>query len=138
MGYVTTIDHDVHIVADGRRIDPINLDNRRWAFVLPAGCRDIAMVSRTFIPSHTDPKSGDGRSLGLCVNRLEVDGTDVDLKGDLSSEQWFHLESYSSHLQRWTTGRIILPAGSRIVRLDLASDGRYWLERRDNVIALRA
>jgi len=138
MGHTTTADHDVHIVADGRRIDPINLDNRRWAFALPAECRGISMVSRTFIPCHTNPKSGDGRSLGLCVNRLQVDGTDVDLKGDLSSQQWSHLESYSGHIQRWTTGRITLPAGSRIVMLDLASDGQYWLERRDNVIALRA
>ena len=61
LGYAITQDADLHVIADGKRIDPIDLGDSRHAFLLPAGARDISLQSRTFIPSNVNPRSGDRR-----------------------------------------------------------------------------
>jgi hypothetical protein len=77
LGYVTTSEADLHVIADGKRIEPIELGAMRFAFMLPPACCDIRLMSRTFIPAHTRAASTDTRSLGLCVNRLQINGDDV-------------------------------------------------------------
>jgi hypothetical protein len=105
----------------------------RFAFLLPAGRTDVALVSRTFTPAHADAKSTDPRSLGVCVSRLQIDGEDVALGGDrLDGSGWHELEPG----RWWTRGRTALPAGARLVVIDLAGMGRYWQEPAENVVAL--
>ena len=134
-GCVATSEADIHVMADRKRIEPIKLGARRFAFVLPRGCVDIRLKSRTFIPAYTRPESIDDRSLGICIKRLQIDGEAIALESEaLLSASWHGLETD----QRWTRGSAPLPANSRLVVIDLAAPGRYWREPGDNVVALFA
>jgi hypothetical protein len=64
-GYVVTDDPDVHIVADGFRIEPMRLTQTRLAFTLPTSNASIELHCRTFVHAHTDSIDSDYRSLGI-------------------------------------------------------------------------
>ena len=135
VGYVTTSEADIHVMADRRRIEPIELGARRFAFVLPPRLRrhsiKVAHVHSRLYPS----QSIDNRSLGICIKRLQIDGETIALNSEaLLSSSWHGLETD----QRWTRGSAQLPANSRLVVIDLAAPGRYWREPGDNVVALFA
>jgi T5SS/PEP-CTERM-associated repeat protein len=138
LGYVTTSAADVHVIADGTRIDPIELGAKRFAFTLPATSSDIRLRSRTFIPAHTSAASTDTRSLGLCVKRLQIDGEEISLDDQIVlGDGWNDLERHPSvNDQRWTVGNTPLPANARLIVIDLAGPGHYWQEPKDNVVAL--
>jgi len=91
----------LHAVADGVMIRP-HLQDLTADFVLPAGARDICLVSETSVPAHVVSGAGDDRRLG--------DG--------------FHAISDGA---RWTDGSAALPAvlwagckGSFFLRVTLA------------------
>ena len=88
----------------------------------------IELHSNTFVPAHTIPESRDDRKLGLCVSRLHIDGDDVALDGpaDLPTV-WREAElAGKTFARRWTRGAAMLPAGTRLVVVDLAGDGYCW------------
>lgn len=137
-GHVITADAHPHIVADGNRIEPVWLNEKRLAFLLPAGCSRIALRSHRFIPAHINPMSHDTRTLGLAVGRLQIDGADVAV-GDNSalSNGWHQFERHEDgHRQRWTDGDTPMPSGARLIVIDLAGRGYYWDRRPDNVVLL--
>ena len=74
LGHAMEADDDLHIVADGRRINPARLGEWRVAFLLPAGKKDITLRSRTFVPAHCFAELTDRRALGVYVSRLQIDG----------------------------------------------------------------
>jgi len=138
LGYAFTDDADVHVMADGKRIDPLSLGETRLAFLLPAAGACIELRCRSFVPAHINPENSDQRSLGICVARLQLDGVAVALEdestfglgwhaleGDLEGPHW-----------RWCQERTQLPAGTRLVVIDLYHRGRYWAEPQSRVIAL--
>ncbi len=113
-------------MVDGRRIEPIQLSQTRLAFFLPADGREIALRSKVFIPAHTVADSADTRTLGLCVGRLQIDGAAVVLGGAFGPgwHEAVYADGCFSH--RWTSGATPLPAGARVVIVDLAGVGSYW------------
>lgn len=130
-------DADPHIVADGRRREPIRISPTRLAFTLPAGREAITLNSNVFIPAHTRAESDDGRELGLCVARLQIDGENVALDADaLTGLGWHEPECDDGRFQRrWTRRAAQLPAGARLVLVDLAGLGYYWRKVRFGRIA---
>ncbi len=138
LGHKITHEDDLHIIADGKRHNPIRLADARRGFLLPAGCETIMLMSRTFIPAQVDPKSGDRRTLGIRVNRLQVDGVDLVLNDNAAfGAGWhFHEPRENSPGARWTTGAGAITAGSRLVVIDLAGRGYYWEKADQNVVAL--
>ena len=127
LGHALQSDGGVHVLVDGRRVAPVWLSERRAVFMLPEGGRRVRLRSRRFVPAHTDPASGDQRVLGVCVGRLQIDGEEIDLGDEaLFAEGWHGLESWGGG-QRWTEGDAALPAGSRLLMLDLIGEGRYWM-----------
>jgi microcystin-dependent protein len=127
-GWSIDQDTDAHILVDGRRVEPMPLSETRLAFALPPGGREIALGSKTFVPAHTVAGSADPRELGLCVGGLQIDGCGVALEALQSGARGWHGAEYRGErfALRWTTGATPLPAGARIVILDLAGDGHYW------------
>jgi len=121
-----TSDPDLHIVADGRRVEAIPLGQKRLLFVLPAGQKSVSLHSRTFAPADTDPASGDRRMLGACIMRMQIDGDDLPL--DAVADGWHELEQSGAIKWRWTDGRTPLPANARAIILDLGGRGCYWVE----------
>jgi len=128
LGYQITAESDAHIMADGRRIEPVYLREDRLAFMLPAGCAKIELKSRSFVPAHIEPASDDLRSLGLSVGRLQIDGVDLKLDVDEHfNDGWDACESDGAGAHwRWTHGCVPLPACSRLIVIDLEGRGSYW------------
>jgi hypothetical protein len=139
-GYALTGEAEAHIVADGRKIGPVRLSETRLAFVLPGDVKEIVLRSRTFVPAQTMAMSADTRELGLCVERLQIDGEIFALDRDEGfgfGFGWHEAEQENgAFTHRWTKGAAILPAGARFIIVDLAGSGLYWREPNDNVVAL--
>jgi hypothetical protein len=127
LGYRITADADLHAVADARRIEALRLNEARVAFVLPEAS-SVELRCRTFVPAHIDARSRDVRALGICVGRLQLDGADVPLDdGAVFATGWHAVERPSTEVQhRWTFDRVPIPAGTRLVVIDVASRGYYW------------
>ena len=130
LGHVVTAQDDRHVLADGARIEPIELGGERFAFAIPAGSTDIRLMSRTFIPAQTRAEIKDRRSLGLCVKRLQVDGQEIALDDrSLKGAGWNNLEREPGiDDQRWTQGNTPMPGGTRLILVELAGRGYYWQE----------
>jgi Hint domain len=136
LGYAITDETDVHVIADGERIDPVVLSDTRVAFNIPAGRRAIELRCHTFVPSSVDFSNPDGRTLGLCVGRLQIDGTDWALEDEPRyAEGWHALEKNSEFHHRWSLGRAPLPAATRLVVIDVAGRSYCWQEPQQ-VVAL--
>ena len=121
-------DNEVHLVADGRHIEPLRLGDQRLVFMLPAHRQTIELRCHPFVPAHTDPASPDTRALGICVSRLQIDGTLVDL-GDESAFAlgWHSLEVYpDGRSHRWSHPRTSLPTGTQLIVMDIAHPSRCW------------
>jgi hypothetical protein len=64
---------------------------------------------------------------------LQIDGETIALDDEaLLSTGWHGWET--GH--RWTRGSAQLPPRARLLVLELAGQGRYWQESKDNVVAL--
>jgi hypothetical protein len=136
-GHEIISEADAHTVVDGLRIDPIRLSDTRFAFMLPDGGQQIVLRSNTFVPAHAVAESSDLRELGLCISRLLINGSALALDDDETCAiGWFEGEvpdGRNSH--RWTTGATPLPAGARIVIIDISGDGHYWRIPENNAAA---
>jgi hypothetical protein len=126
LGHKLTQDADVHLLADGRRIDTVDLSEKRIAFTLPAATSNIELRCRSFIPAHVQSMSDDQRLLGLCVSRLQIDGEDIALNYEASFAQGWHALEGDAHHWRWCHSRVPLPAGVRLIVIDLEGPGFYW------------
>jgi hypothetical protein len=137
-GYAVVGDPDAHILADGRRIEPIRLSATRLGFSLPAGVEEVWLASKVFVPMHTRADSTDSRELGLCIGNLQIDGDDVVLENDeLCASGWRPAEHQDGRFsRRWTTGLAALPSGTRVVIIELAGEGYYWRDPLSNVVTL--
>ena len=123
LGYVWDGDHDLHIVADGVRLDADECRDGFCAFTLPVGCREVSLASRTWVPVQATAEVEDYRQLGVAVWRLRVD--DVDLPLEQQSDGWHPFETDGTHFQRWTSGSVHLPSGARSVIVEHNPRGRY-------------
>jgi hypothetical protein len=140
LGHAMTEDAEVHVLADGERIEPLRLSLTRLAFTLPAGRSTIELRSRSFIPANMEPASDDRRSLGICVHRMQVDGGDIALEDDaVFALGWHKLECDAAGGRwRWSSERAPLPTGTRLVVIDYSSKGPYWAERPSQLVAVSA
>jgi hypothetical protein len=143
LGYAMTQDPELHVIADGRRIEPVVLNANRVAFYLPAECTSPSMQCLAFVPAHVLPDSQDRRELGVRVVRVQVDGDDLPLGDDAAfAHGWHGLESRPDGSQwRWCSQTASLPANARLVVLDIAGWGRRWtlpkkVQGKSEVIAL--
>ncbi len=128
LGHEITPDADAHVVADGQRIDPVQVSETRMAFVLPPA-HSIELRCRSFIPAQVSPQSGDRRALGLCVGRVQFDGVEVPLDGETAfARDWHAMEGSDQHW-RWSKDRVALPPCLRLVVIELYGRGYYWTER---------
>ena len=127
VGHRLTSEPDLHVVADGRRVDAVKLSETRCLFVLQPDVRVATLRSRSFVPAEALPRSGDGRRLGVCITRLQIDGDDVPLSSALG-DGWNGIDANGSGLiWRWTNGATPLPAKVRSVLVDLGGPGSYWV-----------
>ena len=123
LGYAWDGEDDLHVVVDGRRIEAAERGDGYRTFVLPDHGGPARLVSRTWRPVQATAAVEDYRALGVAVWRLRVDGTVLPLEEQ--GEGWHAFETDGTYAQRWTTGSTPLPAGTRVVTVDLNPRGRY-------------
>ena len=107
-----TDDPDLHLMADGTRIDPSLVGGLSWHFEVPAGVRDLRLVSRACSPV-TAGLSDDRRRLGFCVMGITVSTPDETRTIHASHRQFgagvHELEERDGQCCRWTDGDCRLP-----------------------------
>lgn len=133
MGWTLSSEPDLHLVADGRRIDAeVTGDVAR--FTVPAGTQTLRIRSKSFVPREVYADSGDGRQLGVPLKGIAVsDGLDAQrtlAMDDMSLGDGFSFFQKDEVLTwRWTDGDAALPPSlwancqsSFFLRLDLAPE----------------
>ena len=101
---------DVHLMADGQRIDPV-LNDWRAKFHVPASVSELWLVSEWGAPNLIS-SSGDSRRLGVCILGMIIeDGVaaprHIDPNDDRLSDGFHYVED---GCRRWTMGRARLPS----------------------------
>ena len=131
LGFTETPDAALHLTSGETRIDPIVLAPDRFAFILPPAAAELRLISRSFMPSAAEGGSADVRTLGVCVRRLQIDGTDVPLDQTSVFGAGWHDPEWgdpgTGRCWRWTDGHATLPPGIRLLVLDVAGVGKYWV-----------
>ena len=131
----TTDEPDVHLVADGRRIDCRKADRGIYRFRLPRGATQVRVVSRAGVPCEVG-LARDPRLLGIAVTRIMCwQGPRLCLieASDAALREGFHMFEAANGF-RWTDGDASLPemlfdgvAGAVALELHVAATARYPL-----------
>ena len=109
LGLATTGADDLYLRVDGIALRPESRAGEHVRFVVPAGARQVHIVSRSVVPADLDPANGDRRRLGICFSALSLrdDGFTLDLApGYAGFTTGFHAAEAG---QRWTQGDATLP-----------------------------
>jgi len=125
---------DLHLLADGVRLDPESIERGLWRFRLAGPVADLRIVSRSAVPSVIG-SAWDHRRLGVGLRRIVL-----AQPGIRRTLQWddvrlvvgFHAPEPAGR-QRWTDGSARLPAASLLrlragatVELLVTSQLRYY------------
>lgn len=111
LGWTLTDHANLHAIVDGSVIRPEISDAIH--FTLPAGAGDVRLVSRAFVPRHTDVKTFDNRRLGVPIRALSVSGGQelerVVSLDDPALISGFHpAQDWDDDRWRWTDGAAVL------------------------------
>ena len=74
MGFYQVRDGDLHIVADGVRIDALTREGTVLRFAVPPATRSLRLVCRAAVPAEVTAEGSDTRRLGAAVNAVAADG----------------------------------------------------------------
>ena len=108
-GLITVGEANLHLLVDGVAIRPELQNPDAARFAVPAGARQISIVSRSVVPADIDPASGDRRHLGVCLRGLSLrdDSFSLDVGPNYAGLQaGFH---GGEEGRRWTSGDAVLP-----------------------------
>jgi hypothetical protein len=128
-----TDDPDLHLLVDGRRIDPATAHDSLRIFTLPEAHRAVRIVSRSAVPAELG-LARDPRELGVALRRLVLrQGTwfrVIDLADAALASGFYDYEP--ADCVRWTNGDAALPpallagpAGPVELVLHLGGSTRY-------------
>ena len=118
---------DLHLVVDGRRVEP-EVRDLSARFLVPAAAKTVELVSTVVVPA-LQGGGADSRPLGVCVGRLVIDDGFAPQQVVAADDHrlcagFHHVEPGP---QRWTAGRARLPMalwegcrGAFFLRVDLA------------------
>jgi hypothetical protein len=104
---------DLHLLASGRKIKPIDANTSRAIFILPRGTHEVHLVSRAQSPTEARPWLEDRRRLGVRVARIVLRGDlevqEVPVDHPCLTEGWWAVERDGVVISRWTSGKAVLP-----------------------------
>ena len=121
LGHTTTDDPDLHLIANGRRIDAHRTGDL-WRFDVPAG--PITLASRTTIPADIRPADPDRRPLGIALAELRLDGRPLPLTDPRLNTGFHPIEPQG---WRWTDGAGVLTLDTpATLELRLGPPLTYW------------
>ncbi len=105
---------DLHIMVDGKRLQPTSDRNSRYVFMVPAGAKSVMLHSRFCIPAdRMIPSQRDTRRLGVRVDWLAIRSSTAEtiLPADHPDllEGWNDVERDGAAMWRWTDGAATIP-----------------------------
>ena len=106
-----TTDPDLHLLADGKRLDPYEFVPHAFMFRVPAGTQVLRLRSRTSRPCDLGLPADD-RQLGFCVQSLTTQSEDGTVKIVVEPHHAQLLEGFhrpEGTQRRWTQGDALLP-----------------------------
>ncbi|MEA2729602.1 MAG: hypothetical protein QOF70_4077 [Acetobacteraceae bacterium] len=108
-----TTDPELHIVLNGRSVNPLHNNNGLHIFCIPPGTREVRLVSRVSSPVATRPWLEDRRLLGVYTKRIMLRGADavqeIPLDHPELTQGWWAIERDDGTMRRWTSGEAVLP-----------------------------
>ena len=111
-GVPMTDDPDLHLVIDGKRLDPAERQPDMYAFHLPASSRSARLISLSGVPQELGV-SRDDRELGVAVRQLLLEQCDGRWRA-LTAEDACLSDGYHAFEAdigiRWTTGDAAIPS----------------------------
>jgi hypothetical protein len=140
-GWSISNDADLHVTADGLRIDA-DVSGSIVEFTVPGATRELHIASRTFVPAELEISTQDGRRLGVPLKTISITDAHgvrraVAIDDACLAEGFSFIQSDAACTWRWTTGDAVLPAhlwegsiGDLRLRLDLAQERgefRTWV-----------
>ncbi len=132
LGHAVTADPDLHVLVNGRRIEPQS-DGARHSFALPDGAGLVRLVSRVMVAAEMLPDSDDRRRLGVAVLELSLDGMPLLHSDPGRGEGWHAAEPGL----RWTDGQAVLDCrGASVLEITLSPLGQYWDRGLERQVAL--
>jgi hypothetical protein len=122
LGFFRTADAGLRVLADGVPVAAYR-DGAMCSVRLPAGTRDVRLLSNIWVPAHMRSAESDTRTLGVAVSRLWLDGREVALDSPGLCAGWHAAEPGL----RWTDGDArIAVADARAISFSVAMTGCYW------------
>ena len=126
-----TASPEIRLSGNGREITPVTTKNGRYAFVLPSGLTEIALLSRRAAPVLERPWTDDQRELGVAIGEIVLhchNGVQV-LSADnpVLRRGWWKPEYATGNVWRWSDGAgiIPLPGGVRLIEIQVVAAARY-------------
>ena len=107
IGWTRSRGAELRLVADGEVVRP-GLEGGVATFALPAGAKDVWLMSNTFSPKLLTAKSHDARLLGVMLSGIAFGGHEVSLGDERLCEGVHQLECHDGNLRRWTNGKLAL------------------------------
>ena len=111
-GLVLTDEPDLHLLVDGRRLDPADRRGDQYSFRLTGRPREVRLVSRSGVPQELGT-ARDPRELGVAVSRLMLalkSGQTRALEADDERLSHGYHAFEPNNGVRWTDGDAIVPA----------------------------
>jgi Hint domain len=134
----TTADADIHLLADGHRVDPINVAGQVHSFIVPAAVKSLTLASRSVRPNVLIPYLDDPRQIGVAVRGVVIRGltgrTEFSADHPALTRGWHAAERDDTTLWRWTTGNGALPVSTEdnpvIVEVTIGETTTYLVDDR--------
>jgi hypothetical protein len=124
---------------DGRIVQPLSSDGGRYAFVLPAGVRNVRLISHAAVPGTERPWLDDRRLLGVRISRLTLRASgwaeQIPLDHPMLCDGWWQVERDGWRMARWTDGDATLPlagAGPTVLEIEVGGTLDYVIGRPDH------
>jgi hypothetical protein len=132
----TTTDADIHLLADGTRIDTVAVEGKVHSFMVPAGVTSVILTSRSVASNVLAPYHDDPRPIGVAVRSIVIRGKAgrVEFSADHPDlvRGWHTPEHADGALWRWTNGHAALPAavldGPVVVEVTVSGTTTYLLD----------
>ena len=107
-----TSDPDLHVLADGVRINPSEIDGNAWKFDIPAGAGVLRLRSHASSPAMM-AEAADARLLGFCINSITAASAlqtrTIAAPAPEFRDGVYPAEGDGDSAWRWTNGDCLLP-----------------------------
>jgi hypothetical protein len=139
LGHRLTDDPALRVVADGVALAVEATKPGVIRVRLPAGARDIRLISRSVVPEELNRSTDDRRRLGVAVAELRRDGTVMALHGPAFAAGFHPMEDDGEAMAwRWTDGAALLRlkplARASVLELRLIAG---WRRYHDTAVAAK-